>query len=64
VIGRIIAAYCEGCRDARRDTKRRRIRGDSDTSRRIYLLGYYDELARMRESGRLAQYELELEGDA
>jgi hypothetical protein len=59
VIGRIIAAYCEGCRDARRDAKRRRASGESEAARRVYLLGHHDELARMREAGRLAQLELE-----
>ena len=59
MIGVIFRAYCDGCADARAGRDRR-----ADTPRGLreesYSLGYRDELRRMREHQRLAQYQLDL----
>jgi hypothetical protein len=63
VIGLIVEAYCLGRADAKAG---RRVRANHrgprawDRTHAIYRLGYRDEVRRMREERRLAQFELDL----
>lgn len=64
MIGRVVALYAEGVRDARGGRKRRRLPGERDYHRLLYLLGWKDERERMRARRQLDQKDLFLDADA
>lgn len=64
LIGRVVALYAEGVRDARGGRKRRRLPGERDYHRLLYLLGWKDERERMRARRQLDQKDLFLDADA
>lgn len=64
LIGRVVAAYEIGRRDAQAGRRSKRSPADDDAEWEYRSLGRRDELRRMARDRRLAQSEMELDGVA